>query len=192
MALSLHQEAQIKPLRGFDRLASAGFSEEDILNIRRQFHSRSVADYLSTAEFPTEEECASASAFFPTPLLTPLTPLPRRPIHLQMKSTRGRSRSSGSTVLAVEVVRQAGQPRVTLARERCSMASSSDSFSHSSLSFSYARQSPQLFGRVGTLSKRQRAPCFRTPFFPLDVLLMMIFTCYAGGACRWALSWVLF
>lgn len=76
LALSLHQEAQIKPLRGFDRLASAGFSEEDILNIRRQFHSRSVADYLSTAEFPTEEECASASAFFPTPLLTPLTPLP--------------------------------------------------------------------------------------------------------------------
>ncbi|KAH9080325.1 DUF2407 C-terminal domain-containing protein [Lactarius deliciosus] len=51
------QEAQIKPLRGFDRLTSAGFSEEDILNIRRQFHSRSVADYLSTAEFPTEEEC---------------------------------------------------------------------------------------------------------------------------------------
>jgi hypothetical protein len=58
----LHQEAQIKPLRGFDRLASAGFSEDDILNIRRQFHSRSVADYLSTAEFPTEEECASASS----------------------------------------------------------------------------------------------------------------------------------
>ncbi len=54
------QEAQIKPLRGFDRLTSAGFSEEDILNIRRQFHSRSVADYISTAEFPTEEECASA------------------------------------------------------------------------------------------------------------------------------------
>ncbi|KAH9033327.1 hypothetical protein EDB84DRAFT_1588364 [Lactarius hengduanensis] len=50
------QEAQIKPPRGFDRLTSAGFSEEDILNIRRQFHSRSVADYLSTAEFPTEEE----------------------------------------------------------------------------------------------------------------------------------------
>lgn len=50
------QEAQIKPPRGFDRLTGAGFSEEDILNIRRQFHSRSVADYLSTAEFPTEEE----------------------------------------------------------------------------------------------------------------------------------------
>jgi hypothetical protein len=50
------QEAQIKPLRGFDRLNSAGFSEDDILNIRRQFHSRSVVDYLSTAEFPTEEE----------------------------------------------------------------------------------------------------------------------------------------
>lgn len=50
------QEAQIKPLRGFDRLSTAGFSEEDILNIRRQFHSRSVADYISAAEFPTEEE----------------------------------------------------------------------------------------------------------------------------------------
>ncbi|KAI0252119.1 DUF2407 C-terminal domain-containing protein [Lactifluus subvellereus] len=50
------QEAQIKPLRGFDRLAAAGFSEDDILNFRRQFHSRSTADYLSTAEFPTEEE----------------------------------------------------------------------------------------------------------------------------------------
>ncbi|KAF8500799.1 DUF2407 C-terminal domain-containing protein [Russula emetica] len=50
------QEAQIKPLRGFDRLAAAGFSESDILNFRRQFHSRSAADYISTAEFPTEEE----------------------------------------------------------------------------------------------------------------------------------------
>jgi len=50
------QEAQIKPLRGFDRLAAAGFSEDDILNFRRQFHSRSAADYISTAEFPTEEE----------------------------------------------------------------------------------------------------------------------------------------
>ncbi|KAI0304250.1 DUF2407 C-terminal domain-containing protein [Multifurca ochricompacta] len=50
------QEAQIKPLRGFDRLAAAGFSEEDILNFRRQFHSRSAGDYLSTAEFPTDEE----------------------------------------------------------------------------------------------------------------------------------------
>ncbi|KAH9002782.1 hypothetical protein EDB86DRAFT_3063289 [Lactarius hatsudake] len=38
------------------KTAPTRFSEEDILNIRRQFHSRSVADYLSTAEFPTEEE----------------------------------------------------------------------------------------------------------------------------------------
>lgn len=87
---SLHQEAQIKPLRGFDRLASAGFSDEDILNIRRQFHSRSVADYLSTAEFPTEEECASAFfvffvffvSFFPLRFSAPLTPLPRHPTPL--------------------------------------------------------------------------------------------------------------
>ena len=27
-----------KPLRGFDRLTAAGFSEEDIANVRRQFH----------------------------------------------------------------------------------------------------------------------------------------------------------
>jgi len=52
-------------LRGFDRLAAAGFSEDDILNFRRQFHSRSAADYLATAEFPTDEECASLSS--PTP-----------------------------------------------------------------------------------------------------------------------------
>jgi hypothetical protein len=58
------QVTQIKPLRGFDRLAAAGFSEDDILNFRRQFHSRSAADYLSTAEFPTEEECASTFVFF--------------------------------------------------------------------------------------------------------------------------------
>ncbi|KAI0260683.1 DUF2407 C-terminal domain-containing protein [Gloeopeniophorella convolvens] len=49
-------QAQIKPLRGFDRLTAAGFSEEDILNFRRQFHSRSAADYISTAEFPSDEE----------------------------------------------------------------------------------------------------------------------------------------
>lgn len=37
-----HIEAtQIRPLRGFDRLQSAGFSEEDIASIRRQFHSES-------------------------------------------------------------------------------------------------------------------------------------------------------
>jgi len=50
------QETQIKPLRGFDRLTAAGFSQDDIQNFRRQFHSRSAADYLATAEFPTEEE----------------------------------------------------------------------------------------------------------------------------------------
>jgi len=33
------QTAQLTPLRGFDRLASAGFSPEDIATIRRQFHT---------------------------------------------------------------------------------------------------------------------------------------------------------
>lgn len=36
---SLIQTAQLKPLRGFDRLTTAGFSEEEIANVRAQFHS---------------------------------------------------------------------------------------------------------------------------------------------------------
>ncbi|THH10064.1 hypothetical protein EW146_g8488 [Bondarzewia mesenterica] len=50
------QTAQLKPLRGFDRLAAAGFSEADIANFRRQFHSHSSGDYLSTNDFATDEE----------------------------------------------------------------------------------------------------------------------------------------
>ncbi|KAJ8483361.1 hypothetical protein ONZ51_g4752 [Trametes cubensis] len=38
--------AQLKPLRGFDRLAAAGFSPEDIASIRLQFHTHSAVDYL--------------------------------------------------------------------------------------------------------------------------------------------------
>ncbi|CAE6483014.1 unnamed protein product [Rhizoctonia solani] len=34
------QEPQIAPMRGFDRLASAGFSAEDIESMRRQFHAQ--------------------------------------------------------------------------------------------------------------------------------------------------------
>ena len=34
------QQAQITPLTGFDRLASAGFSVEDIESMRRQFHAQ--------------------------------------------------------------------------------------------------------------------------------------------------------
>lgn len=56
------QEAQLKPLRGFDRLAAAGFSESDIANFRRQFHSRTSTDYLSTTEeFENEEACVYTS-----------------------------------------------------------------------------------------------------------------------------------
>ncbi|PPQ89697.1 hypothetical protein CVT25_014098 [Psilocybe cyanescens] len=47
--------AQIQPVRGFDRLASVGFSAEDIENIREQFHSQSSSNYLDT-DFATEEE----------------------------------------------------------------------------------------------------------------------------------------
>jgi DUF2407 C-terminal domain len=48
--------AQLQPLRGFDRLSAAGFSESDIANFRRQFHSQSASNYLDT-DFDTEEEC---------------------------------------------------------------------------------------------------------------------------------------
>jgi DUF2407 C-terminal domain len=54
--LTTSKMAQIQPARGFDRLTAAGFSEADIANFRRQFHSQSSANYLDT-EFETEEEC---------------------------------------------------------------------------------------------------------------------------------------
>ncbi|KAG0700610.1 DUF2407 C-terminal domain-containing protein [Suillus ampliporus] len=47
--------AQLQPLRGFDRLAAAGFSEDDIANFRRQFHSQSSSNYLDI-EFENEED----------------------------------------------------------------------------------------------------------------------------------------
>ncbi|KAI0059584.1 hypothetical protein BV25DRAFT_1860190 [Artomyces pyxidatus] len=50
------QTAQLKPLRGFDRLAAAGFTESDISNFRRQFHSQSSDDFISTEEFENDEE----------------------------------------------------------------------------------------------------------------------------------------
>ncbi|KAI0688709.1 DUF2407 ubiquitin-like domain-containing protein [Cytidiella melzeri] len=40
------QRAQLRPLRGFDRLAAAGFSAQDIASFRSQFHSRSARDFL--------------------------------------------------------------------------------------------------------------------------------------------------
>ncbi|KAG8214392.1 hypothetical protein J3R82DRAFT_9385 [Butyriboletus roseoflavus] len=49
------QEAQLRPLRGFDRLVAAGFSEEDISNFRRQFHSQSSSNYLDI-EFENDED----------------------------------------------------------------------------------------------------------------------------------------
>jgi len=49
------QTAQLQPARGFDRLVSVGFSESDVANFRRQFHSQSSSNYLD-ADFDTEEE----------------------------------------------------------------------------------------------------------------------------------------
>lgn len=49
------QTAQLKPLRGFDRLVAAGFSEQDIANIRSEFHAHSSGDYLDQ-DFANDEE----------------------------------------------------------------------------------------------------------------------------------------
>ncbi|TCD68343.1 hypothetical protein EIP91_010981 [Steccherinum ochraceum] len=49
------QTAQLKPLRGFDRLAAAGFSEQDIASIRLQFHAHSAGDYLDH-DFANDED----------------------------------------------------------------------------------------------------------------------------------------
>jgi hypothetical protein len=54
--LTWPKTAQLQPVRGFDRLVSVGFSETDIANFRRQFHSQSSSNYLDT-DFDTEEEC---------------------------------------------------------------------------------------------------------------------------------------
>ncbi|KIM53458.1 hypothetical protein SCLCIDRAFT_1222777 [Scleroderma citrinum Foug A] len=54
-AEDMPQTVQIQPLRGFDRLATAGFSEEDIANFRRQFHSQSSSNYLDLA-FENDEQ----------------------------------------------------------------------------------------------------------------------------------------
>ena len=56
-----HKQTQIKPLRGFDRLAAAGFSEEDIANFRRTFHSRSAMNYLDLEPLGDDEDCACST-----------------------------------------------------------------------------------------------------------------------------------
>ncbi|KAI5123149.1 hypothetical protein M0805_000852 [Coniferiporia weirii] len=50
------QKSQIKPLRGFDRLAAAGFTEDDIANFRRTFHSQTSGDYLDTEPLGDDED----------------------------------------------------------------------------------------------------------------------------------------
>jgi len=49
------QTTQIQPIRGFDRLASAGFSQQDIENLRLRFHSHSNSNYLDH-NFAGEED----------------------------------------------------------------------------------------------------------------------------------------
>ncbi|KAJ7188577.1 DUF2407 ubiquitin-like domain-containing protein [Mycena filopes] len=58
------QKAQLQPARGFDRLASVGFSEADIANFRQQFHSQSASNYLDTTDFETDEESRRTTPSF--------------------------------------------------------------------------------------------------------------------------------
>jgi len=50
------QTTQLKPLRGFDRLAAAGFSEEDIAAFRRTFHNHSNGNYLDAEPLAEGED----------------------------------------------------------------------------------------------------------------------------------------
>lgn len=58
-------KAQIKPLRGFDRLAAAGFSEEDIASFRRTFHSQTSGDYLDEEPLGEDQDCMFAHSAYP-------------------------------------------------------------------------------------------------------------------------------
>ncbi|KAH8113491.1 hypothetical protein DFH11DRAFT_303829 [Phellopilus nigrolimitatus] len=51
-----HKNAQIRPLWGFNRLAAAGFSEDDIANFRRTFHSQSSGNYIDTQQLGEDED----------------------------------------------------------------------------------------------------------------------------------------
>ena len=46
-------------MRGFDRLAAAGFSEEDIAQFRRTFHSQTSGDYLDEDPLGENDDCKS-------------------------------------------------------------------------------------------------------------------------------------
>lgn len=60
---------QIQPIRGFDRLASVGFSQPDIENLRQHFHSLSSSNYLDH-HFTGDEDCGFPLRMYPTLKLT--------------------------------------------------------------------------------------------------------------------------
>jgi hypothetical protein len=73
----------MRPLRGFDRLAAAGFSEGDIESMRENFHQRQRGFTLSGALD------ADAGKFM-------LVSESLSKVLVQLPNTHGRSRSSGS------------------------------------------------------------------------------------------------
>lgn len=59
--------AQLVPLRGFDRLANAGMSDDEIAVIRRQFHAESglsSTDFLEN-DIGEGEDCTPPSSPLP-------------------------------------------------------------------------------------------------------------------------------
>lgn len=60
---------QIQPIRGFDRLASVGFSQPDIESLRQHFHTISSSNYLDH-HFTGDEDCGFSQRIYLT-LLPP-------------------------------------------------------------------------------------------------------------------------
>ncbi|KAF8327474.1 DUF2407 C-terminal domain-containing protein [Cantharellus anzutake] len=56
------QRSQISPLKGFDRLQAAGLSEEEIANIRRQFHATRGGDTNSGGALQDDDQVEHARA----------------------------------------------------------------------------------------------------------------------------------
>lgn len=53
---SITQTTQLTPLKGFDRLSNAGFTAEDIENVRRQFHESRGSHHGDAADGVLQEE----------------------------------------------------------------------------------------------------------------------------------------
>ena len=118
LGLTSLQKGQIKPLRGFDRLAAAGFSEEDIAQFRRTFHSQHDSDLADPEDDGGDENCER-----PSPLLMWYNSVSNV---YQMKNTPATLKSNG---LTRSMMRTIVHSRKHLRQQRCYRASWLDSSS---------------------------------------------------------------